>query len=785
MRAIEPQDPARTFAAVLDALPVVAFLARPDGSISYVSRAWAEYTGLEPAHALETRFPAMIHPDQRDRAVAHWLAANVAQTPYRDELRLRFADGTYRWALCQAQPMRDASHDGIIGWFGTVTDIDDRKRTEETYREQAEFNARLIDSSDDCIKIVDLQARIVSMSANGQKSLGITDMDAVVGSSWLDFWHDDGDRAAANAAIEAARAGASGKFIGYFPVAGMPRWFDVAVTAILDADGRPEKLLIVSRDITVGRLTDKARERFVALVENSGDFIGMGDVDGMMYVNEAGRQLLEIDSLEIAKATPLLEYFCPADRDFVRTDVLPALRETGRWLGDFQFRNFRTGAPVPVAYHVFRLVDQSGGEMGIATVSRDRRRRVRIEAGLRLLSRTGVAELHSLNSIVTLPTIAQAFVPEYASYSIVDIISAGAGWQRTVVHHDPSKEQIISDLSQPSDSHPVAQAMREGRSSLVIINDASDTSFGGQTDRVQAIAALGVRSFITVPVIMPNGEIAGGLTAARDRTHPAGDYMADDVAFVEEAGRRAGAAIANVRLYERERRIAVELQAASLPASLPRSEYLRLDAEYRPGSDEATIGGDWYDAFVLRDGRVAISVGDVIGHGLHAAVTMTKLRQAMQAAAMVSPDPNVMLRVADETLRLIDVDGYATAIAALYDPQAQTLTFASAGHPGPIVRTPDGRISDHSASGLLLGLRTGAETDVLVVAVPPQSTIVLYTDGLVEATRDFEASSARLHAAIARNDVITQPAPARAIVDFVLGTTTAFDDIAVLVARTI
>ena len=735
MRAIEPQDPATTFATVLDALPIVAFLARPDGTISYVSRAWEEYIGIEPSHALDNRFPAMIHPDQRERAVATWLASNVAQTPYRDELRLRFGDGTYRWALCQAQPMRDAACDTIVGWFGTVTDIDDRKRAEETFREQAEFNARLIESSDDCIKIVDLEARIVSLSVNGQKILGITDMESLVGTSWLEFWQAD-DRAAADTAIAAARAGGTGKFIGYFPVAGEPRWFDVAITAILDAGGRPDKLLIVSRDITVARSTDKAREMFVALVENSGDFIGIGDVDGnVVYVNEAGRQLLEIDSLETAKATPLIDYFCPADRQYVRTEVLPAIQQTGRWVGDFQFRNFRSGAAVPVAYNAFRLVDHSGADMGIATVSRDRRRRLRIEAGLRLLSRTGVAALHSLNSMVTVPIIAQAFVPDYASYSIIDVVSAGAQWQRTVVHHDRSKEHIIRDLSEPSATHPVSLALREGRSTLVVIDGDAAPAIGGQTDRVQAVAALDVRSFITVPVIMPNGEIAGGLTAARDTTHPAGDYMADDVAFVEEAGRRAGTAIANGRSYERERRIAVELQAASLPASLPQVPQLRLNADYRPGSDEATIGGDWYDAFVLRDGRVAISVGDVIGHGLHAAVTMTKLRQAMQAAAMVSPDPNVMLRVADETIRLIDVDGYATAVAALYDPQARTLTFASAGHPGPIVRTPDGRVTDHSTSGLLLGLRTGSETDVCVIDIPAHSTIVLYTDGLVEATR--------------------------------------------------
>ncbi|GAC1453655.1 MAG: hypothetical protein PVSMB8_12530 [Vulcanimicrobiaceae bacterium] len=241
--------------------------------------------------------------------------------------------------------------------------------------------------------------------------------------------------------------------------------------------------------------------------------------------------------------------------------------------------------------------------------------------------------------------------------------------------------------------------------------------------------------------------------------------------------------LANARIFARERRIAVELQAASLPASLPRLDHMHLIADYRPGSDEATIGGDWYDAFLLDDGRIAITVGDVLGHGLHAAVTMTKLRQAMQSAAMLSPDPNAMLQVADKTLRLIDPDAYATAIAAIYDPAAHTLTFASAGHPGPAMRDPGGRIDDCTSSGLMLGLRGDAEREPNVISAPPGGTFVFYTDGLIEATRDVEAGSERLHTALASDVVSLDPNPARAIVDFVLDGGDASDDIAVLVAR--
>jgi serine phosphatase RsbU (regulator of sigma subunit) len=229
---------------------------------------------------------------------------------------------------------------------------------------------------------------------------------------------------------------------------------------------------------------------------------------------------------------------------------------------------------------------------------------------------------------------------------------------------------------------------------------------------------------------------------------------------------------------------AVKLQAASLPATLPRLDHLHLNAEYRPGSDEATIGGDWYDAFSLDDGRVVVNIGDVIGHGLQAAITMTKLRQALQSAAMINPDPNLMLTVADRSLKLLDPDAYATAAVAVYDREAHTLTLASAGHPGPFVRTREGTIQEYRSPGSMLGLRSGDETDTVTIPMPAQCTVLFFTDGLVESTRDSEASQQLVREALARDDIVFGDAPARAIVDYVLGTGKGTDDIAVLVAQT-
>ena len=176
-----------------------------------------------------------------------------------------------------------------------------------------------------------------------------------------------------------------------------------------------------------------------------------------------------------------------------------------------------------------------------------------------------------------------------------------------------------------------------------------------------------------------------------------------------------------------------------------------------------------------------ITVGDVLGHGLQAAVTMTKLRLAMQSAAMVDAEPHLMLRVADATLRLSGPDAYATAIAAVYDPTTRRLTFASAGHPGPARRTASGRVEIVNHFGSMIGLRSGDEAGTCTIAAPPGSSLVFYTDGLIDVVRDMDEGFRRLTLALESDLLVTAAQPAQALVDAVLAGDQAHDDVAVLV----
>jgi serine phosphatase RsbU (regulator of sigma subunit) len=140
-----------------------------------------------------------------------------------------------------------------------------------------------------------------------------------------------------------------------------------------------------------------------------------------------------------------------------------------------------------------------------------------------------------------------------------------------------------------------------------------------------------------------------------------------------------------------------------------------------------------------------------------------------------------MLRVADRTLQLADPDGYATAIAAVFDPGDRTLTLASAGHPGPLLRTLAGTVEEPETHGTMLGV-AGDELATFRVPIEAGVTLVFYTDGLVEVRRDAETDGSALRDVVGRAEIVHGPQPARAVVDAVLGSDEPRDDIAVLVA---
>jgi serine phosphatase RsbU (regulator of sigma subunit)/anti-sigma regulatory factor (Ser/Thr protein kinase) len=238
------------------------------------------------------------------------------------------------------------------------------------------------------------------------------------------------------------------------------------------------------------------------------------------------------------------------------------------------------------------------------------------------------------------------------------------------------------------------------------------------------------------------------------------------------------------RELEREHRASAAFQEAALPSRMPTIPGMRFMAIYRAAKAEALVGGDWYDAFRLDDGRIVLSIGDVMGSGLLAAVTMGAVRQAMRGAAQILAEPIDILDAADRALRSEQPDGIVTAFVAVLDPITLILTYASAGHPPPLLRSASGEITALSGSGLPLGLRaiqTGEPEPHRSICLDNSSLIVLYTDGLIEATRDIMAGETSVREALGSAEVWNAANPAAAISDHVLEE--VVDDVAILTIR--
>jgi anti-sigma regulatory factor (Ser/Thr protein kinase) len=271
-----------------------------------------------------------------------------------------------------------------------------------------------------------------------------------------------------------------------------------------------------------------------------------------------------------------------------------------------------------------------------------------------------------------------------------------------------------------------------------------------------------------------NGQPLGRLYVIGARSAPRG-------ALLKAMAEACGAALAIAIRFERELHVALTFQNAALVTKLPDSAAYAFDSFYEPGKTEALVGGDWFDAFPLADGRVIVSVGDVLGSGLAAAIAMVNLRQTIRGVAHVYPDPAIMLEAADRALFAQYPDRFATAFVAVLDPVTQHCTYANAGHPPPLVRLGDGTVVALPGNGAPLGLGFGLPLNVGVfdTALLPGSTILLYTDGLIESTRNVLEGEDRLEAALRELDP-GKAHPAQSIHDAVL-TDGAADDVAILV----
>jgi PAS domain S-box-containing protein len=237
-------------------------------------------------------------------------------------------------------------------------------------------------------------------------------------------------------------------------------------------------------------------------------------------------------------------------------------------------------------------------------------------------------------------------------------------------------------------------------------------------------------------------------------------------------------------LYQRERQSSMRFQRAVLPGALPHVTGCTFDAVYEPGLRDDTVGGDWYDAVHLADGRILVSIGDVAGSGLAAAVVVGVARQIIRGISQLHANPVLILDAADRALRLEYPDVYVSAWVGVIDLVTRTITYASAGHPLPILVSADGTVRElEDATTMLIGMRSERGGQATTVALAQGDALVLYTDGITEAGHDLVAGTQALTDAARTFAAASGRHPAAAI-QHQVNPDGSPDDVALLVVRT-
>ncbi|MFE7705917.1 SpoIIE family protein phosphatase [Streptomyces sp. NPDC057486] len=485
--------------------------------------------------------------------------------------------------------------------------------------------------------------------------------------------------------------------------------------------------------------------------------------------------------------------------------VLSRVRDTGEPVVDFQVHSRL--ASDPDRDHVFsassfRLTDPADRVLGMCQMYVDITDGYQAQQRLALLTEAGVRIGTTLDVKRTAQELADAAVPGLADFVAIDLLEATVRGEepapgpvaggvrarrsglRSIRDHAPEAVFVVGEAVAFHPGTPQVRSLATGQSVLVRKLDP-DEWFVHDTRRAEKIRRFRFHSYMVVP-LRARGITLGVATFGRNRDPR--PYDEGDLSLAEDFSSRAAVCIDNARRYTREHNTALALQHSLLPHDLPDFPAVETAHRYLPAAAHAGAGGDWFDVLPLSGARVALVVGDVTGHGLHAAAVMGRLRTAVHTLADLDlPPDEVLTQLDDLVIRLIEEDPDcegATCLYSVYDPVSRICAFARAGHPPPVLVQPDGAVEilDDIPPGPPLGLG-GLPFETAERRLADSSVLALYTDGLIEAPgRDVDAGLDRLSRTMAG-----PTRPLEQLCDAVVASLLSehrSDDAALLLART-
>ena len=334
-----------------------------------------------------------------------------------------------------------------------------------------------------------------------------------------------------------------------------------------------------------------------------------------------------------------------------------------------------------------------------------------------------------------LDELAAVCVPELADFVLVGLRGEEGAMQLAAFAHGdreredalrdllasrPARDILDSSLSQPPEARLLAET-----------NGAAWSDFGMSRETAHVLDLLEPRSLITAPVVLrgePLAQLVVGMSSSDRR------FGTEELDVVRDLAGRAAMALENSQLYEAERELSRTLQLSLLGECTLENRGVTAAMRYVPGTAGLEVGGDWYDVLEREDGRILAVVGDVVGHGISAATTMGKLRSAVGALGTVIESTPTLLNRLDQFASRIDEAHFGTVAAVILEPETGVIRYSLAGHPPPLVVTPEGDAEYlDGGRGLPLGVdwTTGGRIESRAQLVPG-ATLILFTDGLVE-----------------------------------------------------
>jgi PAS domain S-box-containing protein len=480
---------------------------------------------------------------------------------------------------------------------------------------------------------------------------------------------------------------------------------------------------------TAGGIRPDVRQQFLdshyrAIVESSDDAIISKDDQAIITSWNGGAERLYGYSRAEAIGQPV-SILIPPHRAGEERRILDQILAGGRVEHYETERVRRDGRMVVVSLTVSPVHDDAGTVIGASVIARDISEQRRTLERTEALQRITAALSKEITPGRTVHVLVEEAVPALGA------IAGAVG----LLDEDRAKVVLVGSRGYAGPAFeslkefpleaklPMSAAIRSREPVWCETAEAVD-QFRDIPDHDGRFGALAV-----VPLVIANrafGAIA--LSFAEPR-----EFDVADRAFITTAAQQAAYALERAERYRRDHEAAVTLQRALLPRRLPVIDSCELAAVYLPAEAAMEVGGDWYDAAEHDDGRLTLSVGDVAGHGIGAASVMGQLRTALRAFSQDGAPPGAMLEWLNRLMCDFDEPQMATIFLARFDPHARACEYTRAGHPPPLVRTADGMVTAlPGPPAPPVGIFEDAGFGSNTVDLEPGSTLVMYTDGLIE-----------------------------------------------------